>query len=67
MTGIKRSWVKLHEANDAETKAILKYEADKNCGVEPIYYPEPVDNEDLRALRQAAHSQDIGEVSISYI
>lgn len=40
LKGTKREWIKLFEANDIETKAILRYEHDKNLGIEPIYYPE---------------------------
>ncbi len=39
LKGTKREWIKLFEANDIETKAILRYEHDKNLGIEPIYYP----------------------------
>ncbi len=53
VNGTKRSWVKLCEANDNETNAILKYESDKNRGIEPGYYPEAEDNEELRALRDS--------------
>lgn len=46
--GTKKYWMKLCDANAAETSAIIKYEQDKRNGVEPMYYPEADHDEQER-------------------